>query len=111
MKMYKLNDMTRGWFIGRFTPAVLMTDDVEVGIKSYKAGDYESSHFHKIATEVTVILSGFARMGGVEYEAGDIIVVVPYESVDFYALTDVTLAVVKHPGALNDKFDGCSDNA
>lgn len=111
MKLFKLNDMTRGWFVGKFTPTVLATNNVEVGIKTYYAGDYEPSHYHKIATEITVILSGVVRMGGIEYKAGDIIVVFPNESVDFYALTDVRLTVVKHPGALNDKFEGYANNA
>ena len=29
--------------------------------------DYEAKHFHKIATELTVIISGRVRMNGIEY--------------------------------------------
>jgi len=56
MQTAKLSDMVRGWFIGDFSPTVLATKAVEVGVKLYKAGDSEERHFHKIATEVTVIL-------------------------------------------------------
>ena len=51
MKRAQLSDMLRGWFIGDFSPTVLSTKDVEVGVKLYKAGDSEERHFHKIATK------------------------------------------------------------
>lgn len=36
MKTAKLEDMTKGWFIGNFNPSLLKTNDVEVAVKSYK---------------------------------------------------------------------------
>ncbi|MCK7510366.1 MAG: hypothetical protein MZV70_44165 [Desulfobacterales bacterium] len=50
--------MTRGWFIGDFSPTALETEAVEVAVKYYNAGTCEERHFHKIATEVTWILQG-----------------------------------------------------
>ena len=41
MNIAKLEDMTRGWFVGNFTPSLLKTNDVEVAIQKYKKGDYE----------------------------------------------------------------------
>lgn len=104
MKTSKLNDMTKGWFIGNFDPSLYRTNDVEVAVKQYKAGDYESAHYHKIATEFTVIVSGKVRMNDVIYEAGDIIVMEPGDITDFEALTDAVNTVVKIPGANNDKY-------
>lgn len=104
MKLSKLHDMKQGWFVGDFKPSVLETQDVEVAIKKYLKGDYEDSHFHKIATEITVIVSGRVKMFDQEFQDGDIIVVNPGESTSFEALTDVVSVVVKHPGAKNDKF-------
>ncbi len=104
MKKYKLKDMTRGWFVGGFTPSCLATPSAEVGVKEYKKGYYGGAHFHKIATEVTAIISGSAEMNGVKYGAGDIIVVEPGESADFRAESDVVTVVVKVPGAPDDKF-------
>lgn len=54
MKIGKLRDMKRGWFIGDFEPSLLKTRDCEVAVKSYRHGDHEGKHFHKIATEFTV---------------------------------------------------------
>lgn len=104
MKIHHLDKMTRGWFVGAFEPTVLHTADVEVGIKRYPAGASEAMHFHKIATEVTVILDGVVMMNGRRLEAGDIIVLEPGEPADFQTLTPVTTVVVKHPGTSDDKF-------
>lgn len=98
--------MVKGWFVGNFNPTVLSTNDFEVAVKKYKAGDYESSHYHKIATEITVITDGQAKMNGVIYSSGAIIVIEPNQATDFLALTDVTTTVVKYPGANNDKYLG-----
>ena len=104
MTIDKLDCMIKGWFVGNFEPTVLKTNDVEVAVKKYKAGDYESSHYHKIATEITVIVSGEVEMNGVRYSEGDIIVISPNEQTDFRVLKDTITTVVKYPGANNDKY-------
>ena len=85
--------MVKGWFVGKFSPTIYSTNDVEVAVKSYKAGEYEQEHYHKIATEITVIVSGIVRMNGVEYKEGDIIVMEPNDVTDFYAVTDAVNTV------------------
>jgi quercetin dioxygenase-like cupin family protein len=96
--------MVRGWFVGDFTPTVFATGAVEVGIKSYRAGDVEDWHYHKIATEITVVVSGEIEMCGQRHQAGDIVVVEPGEGTAFRAITDAVNVVVKLPGAKNDKY-------
>lgn len=99
-----LNNMTKGWFIGNFDPSLFKTNDVEVAVKRYKAGDHEAAHLHKIATEYTVIIEGEVEMNGVRYGKDDIIVMEPGEATDFTAITDSVNVVVKMPGANNDKY-------
>lgn len=106
MERYRLDDMTRGWFVGDFTPTALATRAAEVGIKHYRAGDREARHYHKIAQEITVIQSGRVQMNGVEYATGDIVVINPMESTDFVVLEDTVTVVVKVPGAVDDKYLG-----
>ena len=108
MKVHKLADMVKGWFVGEFTPTLISTSAVEVAVKTYKAGEYEPVHHHKIATEITVITNGSVRMNGVDYEEGTIIVLEAGEASDFLALTDVATTVVKIPGAPNDKYAGAA---
>lgn len=104
MKKFNLDDMIGGWFIGHFEPSVLKTNDFEVAVKKYKKGDYEKKHFHKIATEYTLILDGEVIMSGKKFKSGDIILIQPNESTDFKALTDVKTIVVKTPSIDKDKF-------
>lgn len=104
MKTARLDDMVKGWFVGGFEPTLYRTNNVEAAVKRYRAGDHEGSHYHKIATELTVIVSGRVRMNGVEYSKGDIVVMEPGDVTDFEALTDAVNVVVKIPGANNDKY-------
>ena len=106
MQTAKLSDMVRGWFVGNFAPTVYSTDAAEVGVKTYRKGDKEDRHYHKVATEITVILTGRVRMNDLEYGEGEILVIPPLESTDFEALEDCTTVVVKLPGASNDKYLG-----
>jgi|TARA_B110000008_G_scaffold276538_1_gene315994 hypothetical protein len=104
IKIDSLDNMVNGWFVGNFNPSILKNTDTEVAIKKYKKGDTESSHYHKIATEITVILDGSVSMNGQKYSDGDIVKINPGVSTNFEALTDVTTVVVKYPGTINDKY-------
>lgn len=99
-----LKEMKAGWFIGNFEPSLLKTNDAEIAVKKYSKGDYDKKHYHKIATEYTVIISGQVKMNGIVYNPDDIIVMEPNEATDFEALSDSINVVVKIPGANNDKY-------
>ena len=96
--------MINGWFIGSFKPTVYLTKEVEVAVKRYNKGDVDLKHYHKIATELTVVISGSIMMNGIIYEEDDIIVINPGDETDFMAITDAVNVVVKMPGELNDKY-------
>lgn len=104
MKEAKLSDMTKGWFIGNFSPSLLKTNDVEVAYKEYKKGAYEEKHYHKVATEYTLIIKGKVIMFDKEWIKGDIVVVEPYDATAFRAVEDSETVVVKIPGANDDKY-------
>lgn len=104
MKKSNINQFVRGWIVGAFEPTLFETNDVEFAIQEFKKGTKESSHCHKIATEITVIVQGKAVMKGLILNKGDIVTISPGEFTDFEALEDTTTAVIKLPGALNDKY-------
>lgn len=109
IKRDQLSDMKGGWFVGAFSPAAFTTTEVEVAVQHFPAGYCAEWHHHKIATEVTLLLSGRACMAGIELKSGDILTLSPGTSSSFYALETCTTVVVKLPGALNDKYlDGVS---
>jgi hypothetical protein len=110
----KLSEMKGGWFVGDFEPTVVKTEHVEVAIKRYKLGDKEAAHVHRVATELTLCVSGQFQMTTV-YEnglrgsalvaqEGDIIGLNPGDAVEFLALTDCVCCVVKMPSVKGDKY-------
>ena len=106
MKRGHLKDMVKGWFVGNFEPTAYQTNACEVAIKTYRKGEHEPVHHHKVATEITVIQEGRVRMSGKEYATGDILVIEPGMATDFEVLEDTITVVVKVPGAQNDKYMG-----
>lgn len=103
-KVFKLSKMVRGWFIGNFSPTVKKTKLFEVAIQNYSKGDFEPSHHHKKACEITVIAKGSAKMNNKIYNEGDIIFIKPKKSTNFKALTKVMTVVVKIPSVKGDKY-------
>ncbi len=104
LQLFSLKDFAGGWFVGDFAPTLLATTAAEVAVKYYKAGDRESAHVHRIATEFTVITSGRVRMSGREVGAGTVVLIPAGCATDFEALTDVCTTVVKLPSVRGDKF-------
>jgi quercetin dioxygenase-like cupin family protein len=104
MTYRRLTEMVGGWLVGNFEPSCLKTSACEVACKHYAAGDRESAHVHRIATEVTLIASGHVRMNGRELTSGDIVIIEPGETTDFVALAATTTVVVKMPSVVGDKY-------
>lgn len=106
MKHAQLADMVKGWFVGDFDPSVLRSTECEVAVRHYAANDKETVHHHRIATEITVVVSGQVRMFDRAWDAGSIIVAEPNDATAFEALADTTVVVVKLPSAPGDKYPG-----
>ncbi len=106
---HDLSDFIKGWFIGDFEPTLVKTTQFEVGVKNYKKGDFEVKHFHKVATEYTVIVSGRCIMLGQEFGPNEIVQINPGIATSFEALEDVVTLVVKIPSLPNDKFNSLED--
>ncbi len=105
MERFNLNDLKGGWFAGNFEPSLYKTGDFEVAVKQYKKGDYEKKHYHRIATEFTVIAYGEVEMNSIKYTAGEIIQIHPGEATDFLVLSDIAITtVLKVPSVDKDKF-------
>jgi quercetin dioxygenase-like cupin family protein len=81
------------------------TKEFEVAVKKYSKGDVEKPHYHKIAQEITVVISGKIKMLNREWVEDDIIIVEPGEITGFEALDDSITVVVKIPGPSNDKYE------
>jgi len=104
MKTFSLEVMKNGWFVGNFLPTCWKTDTFEVACKRYTAGTCETQHVHRIATELTLVVTGSARMNGRECPEGTILLIEPGEIADFCAVTDTVTVVVKVPSLPSDKY-------
>jgi quercetin dioxygenase-like cupin family protein len=104
LEIFQLDKMTKGWFVGDFSPAAVQTAAAEVAVQHYKAGEREEAHLHKVAVEVTLVLDGTIEMCGRRLRYGDIIKLAPGEATDFVAITDATTVVVKLPSVKGDKY-------
>ena len=106
-----LSSCFKGWFVGRGSNCIYNSERVEVAVKRYALGDSEPRHYHREATEISVVVSGGVVMNGTLYEKDDVIVMDPMESTDFYVVEpDTVMTVVKLPSNLNDKFAGSGPN-
>lgn len=103
-KVDKLDDMHLGWFIGNFSPTLYQNPHVEACVKYFKAGDKEPAHYQKISTEITVIISGQAKVNELILNPGDMLTIPPNLIADFTALTDLSLIAIKYPSLPNDKI-------
>ena len=98
-----LDNFIKGWLVGDFTPAIFNSKDIEVGVKYYKTGDFESRHVHNIITEYTIVLSGVVCMNDIQYGEKSIIKINPTESTDFHCVEDAITLVIKTPSIPTDK--------
>lgn len=101
--MHKIDDFTKGWLVGDFTPALIQSKDIEVGLKYYSQNDYERRHVHNIVKEYTMVVSGRILMNGIEYGPGSIVEIQPGISTDFKALETTITLVIKTPSIPSDK--------
>lgn len=95
--------------MGNFKPCAYRTSECEVAVKHYGIGDKEQMHYHRVATEITLIVSGEVRMLGNIWGAGDIVTISPGEKTSFEALTDAITVVVKLPSVEGDKYTVARD--
>ena len=63
MKIKKINDMWRGWFIGDFEPSVLKTKEFEVGVLTHKKGEKQQAFCKFVLNYYYLIYLLFLRQG------------------------------------------------
>ena len=102
MKVFKLDDMTKGWFIGNFEPTAFNTELFEVNYRTHPKGEKWDYHYHTSSKEINLVVDGKMCFNGVQLCAGDIFVVEPWQVSDPEFLEDTTVVCVRLP-SINDK--------
>lgn len=103
MKTFKIKDMTRGWFVGQFSPTA-HNAPFEVGYLKHHKGQFWSPHYHKESTEINLLVKGKMKVNGQEINEGDIFVIDPFEIAEPEFLEDCELVVVKTSSNPEDKY-------
>lgn len=103
MQRYKLSECgDRGWFIGDFAGAVYKTKDFEITYQKNNRSQ-TPSHIHKIAQEITLIISGRQICNGEIFEAGDICILEPGDISQIEYLEETEVITIKVPSIPSDK--------
>lgn len=103
MKRFNLSDSgARGWFIGDFDDAVHRTKDFEICYQKNPRGQ-TASHIHKIAHEITLVISGRQICNGQMFGAGEICVLEPGDISQIEYLEETEVVTIKVPSAPLDK--------
>ena len=105
MKVFRIDDMFKGWFIGDFEPSVYKTKNFEVGYHKHTKGEPTQNHYHKESIEFNVIIKGKMKINGQVLNKDDIFVFNPYEVSEGEFLEDTELIVVRNASNTEDKYN------
>jgi quercetin dioxygenase-like cupin family protein len=105
MKKHNLSEFWRGWFIGNFEPALLKTDQFEVGMLTHTKGEVWPKHYHAKHTEYNLLVKGQMIICGQTINAGEIFVLEPNEIADPEFLEDCLVLCIKQPSIPGDKHE------
>ncbi len=111
MDITRIENMKGGWFIGNFEPSVWKTDKFEAAVHDYKKGEEKEPHYHKLGTEINLLLKGKfilrnydGKGSSQELNEGDIFIIHPNEIADPIFLEDCKIMIIKTPSIPGDKY-------
>ena len=89
MDVLRIEDMKGGWFIGNFEPT-WKTEHLKLLVHDYKKGEQKEPHYHKLGTEINLLLEGKFILRNYdgkgtdqELNKGDVFIIHPYEIASF----------------------------
>ena len=104
MKLFNIEEMKGGWFVGDFDPSAYKTTNFEVGYKFHRKGEFWEKHYHEKCTEINFLIKGVMKMRGQILKSGQIFVMEPLEVADPEFIEDCQLVVVKTNSQKGDKI-------
>jgi hypothetical protein len=103
MKISRIENTEKGWFIGDFEKAAFQSKDFEVSWRIHPAGENWDLHYQEIAYEINLLISGEMILNGKKLISGDVFILEPYEITDVNFITECSVVCVKTPSLPNDK--------
>jgi hypothetical protein len=103
MLRYKLSECgDRGWFIGDFAKAAFPSKEFEICYQK-NPRTQTPSHIHKLAHEITLVISGRQICNGEIFAAGDICILEPGDVSQIEYLEETEVVTIKVPSVPSDK--------
>ncbi len=103
MRRSSLKDSgARGWFIGDFANAAFPSKDFEICYQK-NPRTQTPSHIHKLAHEITLVISGRQICNGEIFSAGDICILEPGDISQIEYLEETEVVTIKVPSVPSDK--------
>ena len=103
MRLGRIEDTEKGWFIGDFPKAIFQSKDFEVSWRMHAAGQKWDLHYQENAIEINLLIDGEMNLNGIKIIPGDIFILDPYEITDVDFIKDCSIVCVKTPSLPNDK--------
>jgi len=103
VKIYRIDEMEGGWFVGAFEPSAFLTYNFELAYKEHQRGEPWPRHVHHEAVEINLLIHGLMVANDRLIHPGDIFVVEQGEAVKPLFLEDCALIVAKTPSIPGDK--------
>lgn len=104
MKISRIENTEKGWFVGDFPKAAFQSKDFEVSWRIHPAEQKWDLHYQEIATEINLLIEGEMTLNGTKLVSGDVFILDPYEITDVHFITDCSIVCVKTPSLPNDKI-------
>jgi NDP-sugar pyrophosphorylase family protein len=100
-----IDNFTRGWFIGDFTPTLSPRKDFEVGIRIHNKteGNYDY-HYHKDVEEFNILVWGSMILNGETLTSGQYFNIKPGQIACSIYLEDTMILCVKSASMPTDKY-------
>ena len=104
MKIFELDSMKDGWFVGNFTPTCYDTKEFEVCYKLHLKGEKWDHHYHKEGTEINLLVEGKMLINNKEINPGQVFILEPYEIARPTFLEECKIVIIKTPSVPGDKY-------
>lgn len=104
MRVSRIEDTEKGWFIGDFPKAAFQSKDFEVSWRIHPAGEQWELHYQEEAYEINLLISGEMILNNVHLKSGDVFILDPYEITDVQFIKECSVVCVKTPSLPNDKI-------
>lgn len=99
----KKSDLRKFWLVGNFDKSVLKTDKFELGVCYLNKGFIEKPHYHRLSSEINILLSGHMIVNGTSLHSGAIFVFAPSDVSNAYVVEDSLVVVARDGSYPGDK--------